>query len=651
MKHHRLALAMLALAVTLARGSRVHAQAQPTKYTGIDLVVLIDQSGSMWGHPQYHPEANDAGGHRIARTQRLVEQLAEHTRGTPWVHRISVVDFGDEAKVALSNHVMRFDPKDPEKVERETSAMAAALITAKDWVNTNTPAAMKLGLEELQRMDAAEPLPDRLKVMLLVTDGRALLPGMRDQMPDLVRSAGQDVRDAGVGLYVVGINDADDYWNGGDGALWESIAGKGHARLAETASTRIPSVFHALFDEWLRLLGDLAPGGSTCVDHFTAPPYLAHLTFDVSMGQQGTSLTVTDPNGAPVPDTGGVLATGTNAKYELSNSPAGDYTFDKDPRRFAGITPVMRGPNLARVSPGASVDMVADTPIVYQMNDDHGKPLASVAGRPIDASFVIQAPNSKEEVVPATVSASGQVEGDWRPAQPGPHTIRVAGLVAMPDGTSYDIFSQSTGYDMAVEVSDKTPLWLQLVTPDPATRRATILPWAAQLPIDLRVVDSAGKAVPDLGGVARNPSAWIRIAMADANGIALGGALPLQVTSGGSLRAQLPVPLSWDLLRGGVPVYVRLAPDPAETADSHVLAGVDAGANAAGFVAAQGEDSLIGPISVQLPGWLIAALIAVPVLLILLLIAAAAVFLGRASWFSARIRRAAATSRCSCSTV
>ncbi|MBK8540749.1 MAG: VWA domain-containing protein [Ardenticatenia bacterium] len=90
---------------------------ESSRYSGIDLVVLIDQSGSMWGHPEYHPEANDLRGHRIGETQSLIQRLAAHARSTATVHRVSVVDFGDEAKVAISNLVMRYDRDNPDDLE------------------------------------------------------------------------------------------------------------------------------------------------------------------------------------------------------------------------------------------------------------------------------------------------------------------------------------------------------------------------------------------------------------------------------------------------------------------------------------------------------------------------------------------------------
>src|SRR5258706_8001648 len=67
--------------------------------TGIDLVLLIDQSGSMWGYSPDHPEKNDRFNHRIGAAQEIVLRLLSDVEGSPKVHRFSVIDFGDEAEV------------------------------------------------------------------------------------------------------------------------------------------------------------------------------------------------------------------------------------------------------------------------------------------------------------------------------------------------------------------------------------------------------------------------------------------------------------------------------------------------------------------------------------------------------------------------
>src|SRR6185436_10918596 len=129
-------------------------------------------SDSMWQSPR-----NDRYAHRIGQSKNLIYRLAEHVEGTPLVHRVSIIDFGDTASVALSNHVMRYNPADPGGALRDTKAVVERVVVERPLRNTNTADALHLALMEYAKMNAAQPLPGPRRVLLVITDGRPDLPG------------------------------------------------------------------------------------------------------------------------------------------------------------------------------------------------------------------------------------------------------------------------------------------------------------------------------------------------------------------------------------------------------------------------------------------------------------------------------------------
>jgi len=49
----------------------------------------------------------------VAITKNVVNRLAEHVEGTPFVHQVSVIEFGTQASVFISNMALSYDPNSP----------------------------------------------------------------------------------------------------------------------------------------------------------------------------------------------------------------------------------------------------------------------------------------------------------------------------------------------------------------------------------------------------------------------------------------------------------------------------------------------------------------------------------------------------------
>ncbi|MBK8540748.1 MAG: hypothetical protein IPL60_12205 [Ardenticatenia bacterium] len=515
-------------------------------------------------------------------------------------------------------------------------------MTAKDWINTNTPEAMRVGLDEFRKMDASEALANRLKAMLIVTDGRANLPDKKAEMPGLVREQADALKSAGVELYVVGLNDADNYWLDGDGAFWETMTGPGRAILAETASTRIAQIYRELLADWLKRLqsggSSATPGGPTstpdpsaasCISDptYSAPPYLRQLAFVVSYGVPRSSLTITAPDGLPVSRASGSPSTGTSARFERRDPPSGTYAIIKDPTKYYCIVAEQVGPQINRVSPGPSVDPGSEQSIVFQALRHDGKPQGLLPDWPVDAGVDVTAPDGTVQMLVAELGADGTITSKWTPQMPGQHQLRISGRVTLPSG-NYDIFSQSPSYEQVVEVSDKNPVWLDLVSPDADTRSISVVPWAPQLVTAVRVTSGSSGPIGAIGDAVSDPENWLTAQRIDVDGLPLGDAVHFTAAVSDTLQAELAVPLGWDVLLGRAEERVLISSDANRLKTAHTYAGIRGGGDMAGFISNNGANSTIGPIAVTIPAWARMGLWVLPALLLLAMLGAVGYIVG-----------------------
>ncbi len=589
--------------------------------TGIDLVVAIDQSGSMWGHPRLHPTQNDAWQHRIGATHEIVLRLLDDVWESPRVHRFSIIEFGDQAEVVWSAHELRYDPKDPERVRRETLPWLERRIQAHDLINTNTPAAMELAASELEKMRKLVPLAGRRQVVLIITDGRAALPNARPaEMRTRIRQRGDRLSNLGAEIWLVGLNDADRYWLDGDGAFWEEIAGDvNRARLAAGASTALPSIVYDMVDDWLGVTG------AQLVDsEYLCPPYMSRLAFTVNFGKPRGTIRILDPDGLAVPRSagGGHTRPGTYAHFSLDDPKPGLYTIDKEPGRHQVIRASATPAGLDLLLPAGAADLDTTTAILLQAKRSAGKPIDLLPAYPVEVMILITAPSGKAARLSAEMDDDGKVEAEFCFAESGTYQLLINGLVTLTDGSRADVFAGSTsGAKHTIEVSDRRPLWLvpHSFRPD---RGIAAPPWATEAELDFELAVADLGPVDDLEQVVREPAAWLQLLPLDPSGVAIGPPIRMTVTAPARFSATVPLDLNWNRapgLTGLGQVQLRVLAEPGRLTGEHYLKAIRL---EPGFEHLRvGSDPLtLGPIAVRLPWWL-RGLALVPVLALLALTA------------------------------
>ncbi|HET8797644.1 MAG TPA: vWA domain-containing protein, partial [Thermoanaerobaculia bacterium] len=457
------------------------------------------------------------------------------------VHRFSIVEFADDAKVPLAGQVIRIDKADPAAIDRVRALLETA-VSAKDWGNTNTAAAIEAALGELQTMRRSDPPGPRRRVVLLITDGRPTVPGVDNaELRSRIRTHAARLAAEGAELWVIGLNDADNYWTAGDGGFWEEVAGKKRARLAENASAAMPSIFQDVVDEWLDVRSTIVRG-----DQYDCPPYLRRIVFNVTFGRPRGDVKILDPDGNPVPRSAGgpAVTPGTFALFTVDDPKPGTYTIERDPSRAETVHVEELPAAVERLEPRGESDAGVETPLVFLARKASGDPVQPLIEYPLDASVTVTDALGNRADLPAKARPDGRFAAAWKPAKPGRYNAVLHGYVRRKDGTQYDVFANAGGsYSPIVDVGNRQPYSLRLVVPDPVKGLRTV-PWRRVAALRFELLEPDGDVVKPAGLVAQ-PESWLTVQSLDARGGALGPPVPLHPDASGQFAAEVPLKVAW----------------------------------------------------------------------------------------------------------
>ncbi|CAM2064782.1 VWFA domain-containing protein [Sulfidibacter corallicola] len=250
---------------------------------GLDLLVAVDQSGSMsrfHGHGKRLPP-NDPSNMRNQMIGMILDHLYNDQRTSRVVHRLCVVGFGDSVWVSLpftsvtDRSIARLrEVLEPESLYRDSS-------------ETRMMRALRTGTQHFRRLPGD---PERVRQMIIITDGRPAFVGYRDirekykaQLADLIQTELEDVA-----IWVFGLNAAgSDYWDE-YGPFWARVTG-GHAEKldqsdAESVYSRLCEALSICGDNWL-------PGQNRFI-----PPYLDSVVLNVFKTESDHGVLFYPPN-------------------------------------------------------------------------------------------------------------------------------------------------------------------------------------------------------------------------------------------------------------------------------------------------------------------------------------------------------------------
>ncbi len=249
---------------------------------GIDLFLLIDESGSMYGQ-----NGTDPTGLRYEASKYLIQNLLVKKSNPKAPHRIAVIHFGDEARAGEFVDVL--------------PGNAVELVQSVQWTgrhlgNTSFIQALRAvnGISDV----ALTPAHKRESKIVLLTDGtpddrRRQRMTKADYFAEIQQYAQQEL--GAFTLYVVGIDNpqiADRF--GQTAARWKQIAGPDNVFVVQQLS-----VLYTLFNSALRLIFEIPP----ITPHFVAEdqtfevqPYLDKLEFHL-FTPSGMQLGIYSPDG------------------------------------------------------------------------------------------------------------------------------------------------------------------------------------------------------------------------------------------------------------------------------------------------------------------------------------------------------------------
>jgi len=236
---------------------------------GFDMVVIVDQSGSMMGVKS--KGYNDPLGVRNDMVRRIFELLAKNGVQNRVTHRLGVVSFGDKVRIDL--YLSEIDSSSVEKLRQQLDKSLKDVSLG----NTHFLAAFKTAKNMFAKGKKADP---GKRVILLITDGAPYIEGIQGgpyvkELRELIEASFPypDYQ-----THVIALNDSlSDYWERYR-EFWRSVS-HSHARKLQGDKEHIFRALHEVVND---ILGTSAEHVSPdTYNEYPIPPYLESVVFDI----------------------------------------------------------------------------------------------------------------------------------------------------------------------------------------------------------------------------------------------------------------------------------------------------------------------------------------------------------------------------------
>ncbi|MBN2303222.1 MAG: VWA domain-containing protein [Anaerolineae bacterium] len=511
-------LAVLLVGVCRPAQARPYRQGTDPTYTGLDLLFLVDQSGSMGGAAFGYPdlEPTDPLQLRFEAVQYALDTLGEYRLliAPDLAFRAAVINFGDDPVVTLN-----WTPIASSQAEWDASRasildqVSATAFGPVNLGNTNFLAAFELA----QTMFAALPVtPDQthLRVIVLLTDGQPCVvsgPNAFACGDSFGQQAHMDAVNALVQtafpvpdyqIYVLALDATGEVWQTRS-SDWQAVVGEAARATLVATNQQVGVQFYLILSQLVAATGgskvsgglrdaqQLTPGTNTIF----VPPYqrLMRLSLFKSSNSPGV-LSITQPNGQPLPSTDpDVTVSNQNRPIEvwtIADPIPGDWVFEVGSQNdrldvYLELIPL----EVTASASGGTFRLYDDVPLSVQLTDAVTQdPLISYPP-PYDLTVqaVITLLDGSTLYQPLTSAQSGTYTGTYTANMGGQYTLGVQASITLPTGEDYVIVSQPalsafTVSGLVLEV-DTFPAGDYLV--------------GEAVELSARVVDDTGAVVPD----------------------------------------------------------------------------------------------------------------------------------------------------------
>lgn len=555
---------------------------------GVDLIFLLDQSGSMMGQGATRI-SNDPNGKRFDALRALEGRLAE-SAGAGMTNRISVIEFGGRhakepahrPQVTLSRYEIPPLPPggDPRTVQRRIHDGLTQVRPAFRG-DTDHAEALRLATLEAQYFRDHPPavLPGgqagaRQQVVVLMTDGASYyakdVPAatLKTEVEAQIHKLEQ--MSQVLTFLVFGFNDASDYWNQGWGDFWDHLTTKDPQTQAGRAY-RLLSDDQAV-DKVVELVSGIIPpvtAVSPAGERYVAPAYLRALDFTINFKTPGVPLSaidIRDPDGHPISVTAG---TGGVASATAPYPQPGVWQFPASPHYT--VIPIPRYETATLVEPLGPVGKDSAVRIRYQLNGrGTGGLLQAQSGLPtVQFQLTLVSPSGQTQTIAVQEDGAGHVssQADVPLPESGTYTLDFKGTTLAVDGNPYTVYQSSQAGGNTITVNATIPLVLRLEEPRPQNGATiSLFNGAAEVPVRLRFYNPKTNVLLEPQAVLKPGAVLTVAAQAEGKSEPPGTAAKaqLQVADQG-LAAVLPLDYGgarWgDYLGGNATIRLQLSPD------------------------------------------------------------------------------------------
>lgn len=478
--------------------------AQSTVEPGIDLIILLDQSGSMstrW----MNDAPTDPEGRRVYTARYLVDYMAfDNNFVNPQrTNRVVVIGFGSPDETQLLVNLT------PLKTQADID-VAKSQIVDQNLGNTNFISAFQLMRQVFPSGTDAE-LADgfRRRLVVIITDGGpydARELDYQQYFEEIQEYYAEEFAGSNYPLYVVGIDDANRYWPD-VGDRWKEFSVDAF-RVKDVNEVNQQVV--AFLCPFLGQTGS----GRDCrlqeVGYHFVEPYASTVSFSFFKYREDSSITLRRPG---VDTLGSIVITDLldadliqyqfgvrDELYVFRNPEPGCWLSERRGEgRVDVFTDMVFNEYLEMTSPVEPHPQVVPLVFTFEIKDEQGQPISEPDAYPITFEAHLTGPDGSHQ--PMQVQRQQGVDGEYFTSTPpetpmtGTYTLTVQGSVSIPasvctPGGERQLFSK----EFQAEVYAPT---LQIVAPfSPQLQYYPVEEWELELVDQRRRVVSAPTTTP-----------------------------------------------------------------------------------------------------------------------------------------------------------
>ncbi|MCP4347527.1 MAG: VWA domain-containing protein [Desulfobacterales bacterium] len=378
--------------VILVTGFTLPAIAQ-TSLKGLDLVVIVDQSGSMTSRKKSR-QPSDPRGVRNDMALVILNSLKLNATANKVTHRLCVVSFGSKSRLDLP--LTEVSENNYDKLHKQLNSS----LSDQNMGNTHFQAAFE---DARQVFDNVHFNRTRERVIVLITDGSPYIANIRlkNYITDLKRFIKDKFPHPDYKFHVFALNDPQStYWER-YGDLWKELTHNNAVKLENSDEKNIFLTLNKFMNDLLATPSEHVEPST--YDNLIIPPYLETIVFNVLYTDSATRILLYPPDrDEPLTDRISYMNMGKTiqaitirrpepGKWRIAPKP--DSEVDVYMQKF-----FPRG-KLLKPGPDEKIRQYRTTKVHYQVVDSDDRPIKELPNYPFQLGLKLIKPDNKVEIV------------------------------------------------------------------------------------------------------------------------------------------------------------------------------------------------------------------------------------------------------------